>query len=262
MTGIVEASTVETKYLDGIIRLAFEAAEERDMENILSSETEAPPCAEELDSVFFSAMNEALRRLNKEKRIRHMRSLRSALIKAVNIAGCVALIVALTVPAALALSPELRKWASGLLVNVDEENERIEVSFGKSSSSPTPVPEGWTGSWFPAYIPDQMLLEWVSCDTPLREARYRSGDGTAVMGFCEMNEDGASLIGTENGTAERIRINGAEGWLVTGNDATLPVTMIFNYGNDCWFELDAFGLPAGEVVAVAESIRSVESEKN
>lgn len=48
---------------------------------------------------------------------------------------------------------------------------------------------------------------------------------------------------------------------MTGNDATLPVTMIFNYGNDCWFELDAFGLPAGEVVAVAESIRSVESEK-
>lgn len=262
MTGMAECSTIEEKYLDGIIRLAFEEAEERETESILSSETEYPSCSEKLDSVFFSALDEALRQLKKEKRSGHMRRVRASLIKAVNMAGCVVLIVMLTVPAALALSPELRKWASGLFAYVDEQNERIIFSFDKGISAAAAVPEGWKGNWFPSYIPDQMFLEWIDCDTPLLEARYRSADGSAVMGFCEMNEDCVSMAGTENGTVEKIRINGADGWLVTGNDAVLPVTVIFSYGNDCWFELDAFGLPAGEVIDVAESIRQVAGGKS
>ena len=264
MTCMMNNGTLEDKYLDMMIRLAFDETEERETERVLSSGEEDGdlPDAEAFDRAFYAALDSALRNVQKEKRKKRACKTRRLLMRTGNIAACVILLAALTLPAAMATSPELKRWASGLLADVDNENGKIEFSFDKSTSSAVPVPEGWTGEWYPTYIPENMLLEEISCDSHLLDARYRGADGIAVMTFSEMNEDCFSLIGTENSNVKRIDINGAEGWLVTGHSDTLPVTVTFSYGYDCWFELDSFGLPAEEVIAVARSIRRTGNAEN
>ena len=106
------------------------------------------------------------------------------------------------------------------------------------------VPEGWTGKFYPAYIPEGFEME--NCF--YQDVIYFNAD-KKMLGFSESDENAGLSLDTENAKCSTVRVNGAEATLIEKGEWTAVIWVAHNR----MFTVDLDG-SAEEVMRIAESI--------
>lgn len=109
------------------------------------------------------------------------------------------------------------------------------------------VPESWTGSFYPSYIPEGFTFRSaVTSEVVYMDSRNR------MLAFSENGAGSSVDYDTENASISTVRLNGAEATLIQKKDW---VTIIWA-ANNRFFSVDMQG-KVEEVLLVAESVMAI-----
>ena len=131
------------------------------------------------------------------------------------------------------------------LLKLDVQNDQERTSYGLTTSGETmDVPDGWTGSFYPAYIPDGFML--VDCEAS--EAEFKNADQD-TLSFGEYTYGARVSIDTENAEITITQVNGIDATLIEKEDWSAAVWS----ANNRLFVIEMDG-SAEEVLTIAESV--------
>ncbi len=124
------------------------------------------------------------------------------------VAAAAVLILCLSLGTALAVSPALRVQIMRLLYNVTPEY--TEVRFVPDEAASFDVPAGWTGLYYPAFIPEGYKLDTIAGAKNMPVSVYIASNDHSMV-FREYGLDSESNINSEGYTVQEVEINGAIG---------------------------------------------------
>lgn len=254
----VDMAELQEQHLDMMIKLAFDMEDAAEVQRIL--EEPDPDLTEDEVSftnvLFLDAWNASERKIKNEKRQRFAASLRKVMPRFIEVAACLILIIAFVTPVALASSASFRAKVMQLLMELDNEKEEVYFTFTEDESAEFWVPEGWTGTCYPSYVPEG--YEVYSFIPLLSSIEYRDPVGNQLY-FDEYSDNSDMMVGTENCSVSTIAINGHNGYIVDGLAAdgmTHSVTIVWQ-GDSKWYCVSGFGISTNDAILVATSVKEV-----
>lgn len=131
------------------------------------------------------------------------------------------------------------------LLKLDAQKDQERTSYGLVLTGETlDIPNGWTGVFYPAYIPNGFTL----VDGRYQEAEYQNDDQDGLS-FCEYEYGARVSLDTENATVSAEKVNGADATLIEKDGWAAVVWS----ANNRLFVVEMDGT-AEEVMKVAESV--------
>ncbi len=254
----VDNAKVLDLHLDMMIRLAFDVEDNEEVMRILNEPDPVLSLEEKAfaDEVFAKALAASEKRSRLENRKRRAKTAKKFLVRAAEVAACIILIIGIAMPIAIAHSPAFRAKVMQLIMELDAEKGEAYFSFAEDGQASFPVPESWTGQYYPSYIPQG--FEVYEFDPFFQMIQYQR-DEEQILYFIENTEDSDMLAGLDGSTIEPITINGYPGYIidgVTSDGITHTVTIVWQYETR-WFEVVAFGISTEETICVANSVRQI-----
>ena len=125
---------------------------------------------------------------------------KSVIPSVVRVAASILLLCYLGLTVAIAADSTVRIKVMEFIMNI--EQEYTEFGFEETGEY-VDVPAEWDGFYYPAYIPQGMVLTEVLSDTVL----YTHSDGTHLW-FCDMSDGTKGTLDTENAAVEAVLLNG------------------------------------------------------
>ena len=119
------------------------------------------------------------------------------------------------------------------------------------------VPEGWTGNYFPTYLPDGFFL--YEFDPLFWPIEYRNNQMDQVY-FAEMDEYTGGHVGTDGATVTEVDVNGHTATVVDGialDGETRAITILWSEGNKM-LSVNTYDVSLEEALKVARSVQPVE----
>lgn len=246
-------------HLDMMIRLAFDVEDNEEVMRILNEPDPVLSLEEKAfaDDVFAKALAASEKRVKLENRKRCAKAVRKFLIRAAEAAACIILVIGIAMPIAIAHSPAFRAKVMQLIMEPDNEKGAAYFSFVEDEQASFPVPEGWTGQYYPSYIPQG--FEVYEYDPLFPMVQYQKGEGQ-ILYFTENTEDSDMMAGLDGSTVEPTTINDYPGYIidgVTSDGITHTVTIVWQYETR-WFSVVSFGISTDETIHVANSVRQIQ----
>ena len=260
MKQTADITALQERHLDIMIKLAFDLDDAEETQRLLD-ESEAELSAEEerlADEILVHAFQKAEEREKARKRVRRRAAVRRAMPRVALIASCLILVLTIALPIAIASSPVLRSRVMRLIVEVDEERGRADFWFVADPDAAFDVPEGWTGNYFPSYIPEGFSV-WAF-DPYVSMVEYRPSDdpdGYQQLFFAEMTDDSVCFAGTDGAEIHHIDIQGRDAMLIEGYGlGTYNVSI--TWANDTnWFYVVSYDIDTDVAIQVARSVRKI-----
>ncbi len=170
-------------------------------------------------------------------------------LRGLQFAAVLALVVAVSLGTAMAVSGEVRVAVMRLLYRVTPQY--TEVSMVEDEGAAFFVPADWTGSYYPSYIPEGYSFYSVTGTASIRETIYTSSENK-MLSFTENNPSVESNEDTENYEIKEIDLK--------GNKALLAVkegkSKVIWQSADCFMVL-TISENAETALKVAQSVRRV-----
>ncbi len=165
-----------------------------------------------------------------------------------NVASIVIVILVIGTSTAFAVSPNFQVTIRNLLINMTDEYTEI----GLQNINTISVPEGWTGDYYPSYIPDGFNL--VQKSDPFPGAGFVEYEDAIRnrMSFDECTENGRSNIDTENAKITYTTVHDNEAMVVEKNGRIKIVWAEFNKYFIVMFDGDM-----NTALSVARSVRRI-----
>ena len=174
--------------------------------------------------------------------------------RVIEVAACLALVLAIAMPVAVANSTAFRSRVMQLLFEHDEENGEMRISFSEDPDAAFDVPEEWTGNYFPSYFPDGFSF-W-EMNTYIQAIEYRNSEGNQIF-FTELADNATGSIGTDNTEVTYVDLNGSVAHVIEG-DADEVYMVAITWANDTnWFVVMTYGIDKNEALNVARSVREI-----
>ncbi len=241
---------IKDEYLDAVLRVVFRLREEEQIRAIMEqtdweqTEEEKAQARAEWERIVekYEKMQEDKRK--KERGVALRRCVKSFF----RVAACALAILAIAAPIAIANVEPLRASVMKLLIDIQEDH--TELRLVEIDEPVIEIPEGWTGIYYPTYMPEGFELEKVS--ELFWEATYRNEEGAAIY-FSEYDKGAGVNINSENAKLSYIYIYGEQA-LVVERPGYVIVT--WQLGNR-FIVLDA-DVSREEAVKIAESVRMIE----
>lgn len=197
-------SEIDEVFLDDLVRHALMYREVAFDQNIIDQSDRKLTASERLHRD--QSCQQILKRIKHyeriEKRQRHLRGVRSVLPKVVNIAAAFVLVVGISLPIVVATQSDLLSRVFRLTMH--EEPTHTVVSLEVDESASFLVPAGWTGLYFPSYIPEGYEV-WKVEELP--GVLFRNDDGIFIS-FNEENPNASPSIDSENMTRSYVQVGG------------------------------------------------------
>lgn len=197
-------SEIDEVFLNDLVRHALMYSEATLDQNIIDQSDRELTASEKLHRD--QSCQQILKRLKHyervEKRQRHLRGVRSVLPKVVNIAAAFVLVVGISLPIAVATQSDLLSRV--FRVTMQEEPTHTKVRFEVDESASFLVPAGWTGLYFPSYIPEGYEV-WKVEELP--GILFRNADGVFIS-FDEEKPNANPSIDSENMTKSYVQVGG------------------------------------------------------
>ncbi len=198
---------INDEYLEAMLRIAFRLQEEAQIRALVEksrwdpTEEEKAQAREEWQRIVekYEKMRE------EEAKREHSASLRRNAKRVFRMAACVLLILAIAAPVAIASVETLRVSVMKLLIDIQEDH--TELRLVESGEPGIEIPEGWTGLYYPAYMPEGFELEEISklyCSV-----KYCDELGN-VFYFSEYDKATSVNINSENAHISYSEIHGEE----------------------------------------------------
>lgn len=144
--------------------------------------------------------------LRMARRAQHAGRAPRVVLHALQFAAVLALVVAVSLGTAMAVSGEVRVAVMRLLYRVTPQY--TEVSMVEDEGAAFFVPADWTGSYYPSYIPEGYAFHALDGEDIIRAAVYTSIDDNKIMYFDENDITVEGNIDTEGYDIKEIKING------------------------------------------------------
>ena len=254
----MHSTEAQDRHLDLMLRLAFAAEEEEAVQHILNEPDPTLSAAEKAaaDRAFAAALAASEKNTRLQKRRQRSQKAKRLLARAVQAAACLVLIAAVAMPVAIAHSPALRAKIMQLMMQLDAEKGEAHFTFEETEQTLPPVPEGWSGRYYPAYIPQGFQV--YAFDPAFAMVEYRNGDAHQLY-FSENDADAELWAGTDGSSVEPLTVGGQPGYIidgVTSDGITHTVTVVWQCG-DRWFQAVTFGIDTAETLRVVNSVRQL-----
>lgn len=255
----VDLSELQEQHLDAMIGLAFDL---EDAEEALRLTSEPDPALTMQEEEQANAiLQTVLARLDVREKAARKQRRKSRLIRwipwVIEVAACLALVLAIAMPVAVANSTAFRSKVLRLLFEPDEEQGGMNFSFVEDPNAAFFVPEEWTGEFFPSYIPEGFTY-W-NYDSLLNTVEFRGADENHYILFSEYDHYTTGFSGTDGATISHIDIYGNDAVLMEGylNDGIYTVDIIWA-NDEKWFWVDTFGIDTHEAaIEIARSVRKI-----
>ena len=259
MKQMADINALRERHLDVMIRLAFDLDDAEETQRLLD-EPEAELSAEEerlADGILAQAFQKAEEREKARKRVRRNAAIRRAIPRLALIASCLILVLTIAVPIAIASSPVLRSRVMRLIVQMDEEQGKARFVFVADPDAAFDVPEGWTGEYFPSYIPDGFSVWNVEQVVTAVEFRPKEEESDQQLFFGEFGDDFTGYSGTDNTEVSYIDIQGRTAMLIDGYTGDLH-TVNITWANDTkWFFVTGYDMDTDIVIEIARSVKKI-----
>lgn len=249
---------MEDRHLDLMIELAFELEEAREVQRLLDEPV--PQFTEAEKQSAQRALHSAFEKANILKRRKNLRILRNSTLYMIGniakIAACIALIIVIASPIALATSSEFRAKVMQLLIQIDNEEGVVRFSFIEDEEASFDVPEGWIGDYFLSYVPEGFSI--YEFDPLFRGIEYRD-TANRVLFFGEYDEYTTGLQGTDNSTVSYEYINGKEACIVEGYSeyGEWHIVSITWANDERWFQIKTYNIGRDETVRLAMNVKKI-----
>lgn len=200
------------------LKIALQEYQSDALEALLS-EADDPSARERLTQT----EQPTLRRMNRRMRRRSLRRFAArTLPKAGKAAACILLVFYLGLTVAVAAVDTVRVELMQFFVRIDGG----QASFGfELSDNQLEVPSGWSGCYYPTWIPDGYVLTGVFDDSVV----YQNRAGTELR-FCDSGPDARWTVDTENAEVESVTINGRPAVLIRKG---IWSTIVWSIDNRC-----------------------------
>ncbi len=143
---------IQDAHLDEMVKLAFlqmETLETQEMMGETDQETkEEDQLAEKTYEMFLAKWEQEEARRKSERRAERRKRV---VIRFVELAACLVLVIGISTPFAVANVSALRSRMLDFLVHF--EDDHLELGLNENQDALMNAPEGWKGSYYPAYIP-------------------------------------------------------------------------------------------------------------
>lgn len=167
--------------------------------------------------------------------------------KVLRLVVCAALIVAVTLGAAIAVSPMFRSWVTQVVIEWLEENTKFH--FGGSSGN-----EG-SGSWRPTWLPEGYTLAFESDQFEHGYVTYENAEGLYIDFNYTYSEDESYFnVDNEHGDYEKIIVNEMEAHLIRSNVSGWPSHLMWPSQKERVAFLLSGDIPIEEMIRIAESV--------
>ena len=255
---IKDYSDLDEEYLDLLIKLAYDMDDlDKEQQILKESEGKYTEPDDQTIAQCWTKTQEKMERFEKEeKRRERLNVFRRTAPQVLKIAACLLLVTMLSVPVVLATSAEFRSKVIELLYSIDRENEVAYFSFVENPDAAFTVPEGWSGDYFPSYIPEGMRETWRSKFFAIINYADEAKHG---FGFSEKDEQVSLAAGLDNHKENYVDINGSAGYMLDGytpDNKVHTVTLVWAR-EEKWFELNCTDMETAEALKVARSVRKI-----
>lgn len=194
---------------------------------------------------FLIRMSAALR----QRRLRRFSS--HVLLPLGRAAAALVILMSLGVTTAVASNEALRSAVMQLIFSA--QHTRTEVRLVPVEEAVFPVPEGWRGKYFPAFIPEGYSIVRISrSEGDMHRVAYQNEEGN-LLHFTENTINSTSNIDTEGAAVSKMLIHGYQGLLSQKNG----ISILTWSADDRYFVLSLAG-DKNLALQIAESVTFVQ----
>lgn len=240
------------QYEDALFRLAFHERAMKETEELQKRvEEEGVGVSEEtLQEMFQRGQirleKELDRRLRKSRRERFFRQ---TLPKAGKIAAAALLVFFIGGSVAVAAVRPVRLQLMKFLIKI--EREYAELSLVPAEGAELEVPDGWTGDYFPAYVPEGFAFNQIAGVDGCLTVQYQLHDGR-LFEFGEYDQDTGTNIDIEDAEIQYLEVGGSPA-LVSEKDGYSTVAWAYA---DRYFIVGLDGA-VDEALQIARSVQKI-----
>lgn len=211
-----------------IALLEMKEEEARALEGEISAQSAEESAAQ---AAFFArTQKDALRKIDRRLSAKGARDFaRHTLPRAAQVAACLLLVANIGVTTAVAAVPSVRVKVLNFLINIEEQY--AELSLVEDEQASFVVPTGWTGSYYPSYVPEG--FEATYFNEYFANVYFENQAGNYID-FSELDEDSEVNIDTEESELTWLDIRGSRA-LCAVKEKRVMITWSTA---DCYFILD------------------------
>lgn len=229
------------EYEQAMLRYALLARQERDTDALLAAHPPQPGEKEDLRP-------RVLRALSRGGALRDARRAAGRALPILARAAAVLLMIfAVGMPVAIAAVPPVRARVMELMFEMEREYTR--VTLREKAGGAAEVPEGWTGLYYPSFVPQGYEAEEVRSASAMHDALYLREDGSRLF-FTELGSFVSSRVDTENAQTSFVMVAGRPGMLIVKEGR---ISVVWSE-NDRYFSIFADNLSSETVMEMAESV--------
>ena len=252
----VDLSELQEQHLDVMIGLAFDLEDAEEALRISSEPdpTLTPQEEEQADAILQGVLARLDEREKAARRQRRRGAMKRWIPWVIEVAACLALVLAIAMPVAVANSSAFRSRVLRLLFEADEEQGGMNISFMVDPDAAFDVPEEWTGDYFPSYFPDGFSFYRVNL--VITAAEYQNHEGNQIY-FTELTEDTTISTGTDDSEIFYVDMHGTEAQVIDGYSYGVHVVSV-TWANDTnMFYVLTYDVDTNEAINVARSVREI-----
>lgn len=239
--------SIQDEHLDMLIRLAYRREDERLCRQYGYEESMDAIPAEQRAAIYAKVL-EKYEAIEREKaRAARIRKWKNHVPRIINAAACIALILCIAAPIAVAKVEFIRVRVMKLLAEIQEDHTRL--SLIEDEEAAFYIPADWRGKYYPSYLPEGFELSWYS---PISvEAIWRNGQGD-YLHYIESKESMAIGIDSEKAVQSDVLIGATKALLFEGED---KLALAWSDG-ETFFSIST-NLPKEEGMQIASNVRKI-----
>ena len=252
----VDLSELQEQHLDMMIGLAFDLD---DAEEALRLSDEPDPALtpqeeEQADTILQRVLARLDERERAARRQRRREAMKRWIPRIIEVAACLALVLAIAMPVAVANSTAFRSRVLQLLFVHDEEKGAMHFYFSEDPDAAFDVPEEWTGNYFPSYFPEG--FSFYRTMPEIQAVEYQNQESNQIY-FTELTEDATISTGTDDSEIFYVEMHGTEAQVIDGYSYGVHVVSV-TWANDTnMFYVLSYNVDTNEAINVARSVREI-----
>lgn len=243
---------IKDQHLDTMIKLAFKHADALEAQEIMEEceNAECPVDEKRVKATYDMFLDKLAKQEAQERKKSRIVQFRRSIPRVIQIAACLVLVLGIATPFAVANVEAIRVKVMELLISIQEDH--TELNFVENDDKAFYIPAGWSGSYYPSYIPDGFVMTEMSelyCDVT-----YINEDGAKIY-FSEYLQDDLVDINSEDAALSYAAINGENAFIIERDNLVIVAWA----SEDRFFVIEA-ETSKEEALVVAEGVRRISLE--
>ena len=208
---------IQDQHLDTMIKLAFEYEDALEAQENSENNEDMPIIdTARKEAVWNKALEKIAEMEAEEKKKSRIVQLRRSIPRVIEVAACLILVMGIAAPFAIANVEAIRVKVMELLIDIQDDH--TELHYVENEDEEFYVPVGWTGIYYPSYIPDGFTMTDMNelfCDVT-----FADEEGNRIC-FSEYQQGELIDINSENAELTYPVINGADVLLIERTDIVI-----------------------------------------